>query len=148
MNALPNNNSGLNDALNTLEEKLRKIMPSLTIEQDISIDDKALKPQILEALILVTQEALTNTIKHAEATVFSVSLHDTSDSTLLRISDNGRCEDTFSQGNGLKGISERIKHIGGEVEINNTSREGFSIIAKIPKLKATRATKATKGENT
>jgi signal transduction histidine kinase len=73
------------------------------------------------AVFRVFQEALTNIIKHAEATEVEVSLLKLGDRVLLRVEDNGKgfCPEESGRGTslGIFGMRERARLIGGEVEI-------------------------------
>lgn len=74
------------------------------------------------ALYRATQEALTNIQRHAEATTASVRLTLFSTSLELRVQDDGRGMpvDTVSEGFGLRGMKERIEHLGGSVDVEST----------------------------
>ena len=90
------------------------------------------------ALFRIMQEALTNVVRHAEATRVSVELAVADDRCRLRIADNGRGaapEDTEGNGEktfGLLGIRERAHMLGGSVEIQTATRRGFAITVILP----------------
>lgn len=90
------------------------------------------------ALFRIMQEALTNVIRHAEATRVSVEFTVADDRCRLRIADNGRGaapEDTEGHGEktfGLLGIRERAHMLGGSVEIQTATGRGFAITVILP----------------
>jgi len=90
------------------------------------------------ALFRIMQEALTNVIRHAEATRVSVEFTVADDRCRLRIADNGRGaapEDTEGHGEktfGLLGIRERAHMLGGSVEIHTATGRGFAITVILP----------------
>lgn len=65
-------------------------------------------------LALVLREAITNVIRHAQATQCKLSLKNTADGCELLVSDNGRGI-SASEGNGMNGIRERVATLGGHV---------------------------------
>ncbi|MHB1420989.1 MAG: sensor histidine kinase [Bacillota bacterium] len=86
------------------------------------------------------QEALTNIIRHSKATSVEIRMIYGVDGLELMISDNG-CGfslDRLSnyqvsgEGQGLRNASERVKIMGGQLEIHTTPGEGTKLIASIP----------------
>lgn len=85
-----------------------------------------LSGKTMEHLLYVLREALTNIAKHAEATDVIVQMEDTTDGNFrMTIRDNGIGFNPDIIGNqaghyGLIGIKERVRLIGGHVNILNT----------------------------
>jgi signal transduction histidine kinase len=121
----------MTEALDSLEIRLSSIKPSLKIHRRIDVDENTLTADTLDTLILVSQEALTNTIKHSQASLFSVTLFMDDTGYVLDIADNGNAPKTDSAGNGLKGIKERIEALKGNVSYG-PQKDGFHIHATIP----------------
>ena len=79
----------------------------------------------------IIQEALSNTVKYAEASTIQLKLEQSTDRTYLKVADNGKGFDqddlTFKRGLGIKNIESRVKYLGGEVTMdsgpNGTSYE-------------------------
>ena len=65
-------------------------------------------------LALVLREAITNVIRHAQATQCKISLKSTPESCELIVHDNG-CGVSAQEGNGMNGIRERVAAMGGQV---------------------------------
>ncbi|MCP3900539.1 MAG: PAS domain-containing protein [Desulfobacteraceae bacterium] len=96
-------------------------------------------PQINEtrttALYRITQEAITNALRHSSATTIEVELRMDNDYLVLKIKDNG-CgftksgEDEF-QTFGLAGMEERADLAGGKLEILSSPDNGTQICCKI-----------------
>ena len=92
-------------------------------------------------LFRITQEALTNVAKHAEATRVVVRLTIAADAVTVEIEDNGRgfeadrirhSEQPSLSGWGLVGMRERTRLLGGECMIQSTPGEGSRIRVRIP----------------
>ncbi|MDP9868253.1 MULTISPECIES: sensor histidine kinase [Streptosporangium] len=86
-------------------------------------------PQAVATYRLV-QEALTNTIKHAQATHVSIRLRSTSTTVIAEVTDDGRGAAAPAEGHGLTGMRERITLLGGTLSIDGSG--GFTIRASIP----------------
>jgi signal transduction histidine kinase len=97
--------------------------------------------QVGTALFRITQEALTNAYKHAQASQVEVSLHYEPEHISVGISDNGRGmpgvgttsdgEKIYS-GRGLRGMRERAAELGGTLEIRPGAAGGTCVAARIP----------------
>jgi signal transduction histidine kinase len=85
-------------------------------------------------LYRITQEVLSNIIKHADATKVNIQLHYTANELNLEITDNGCGFDinTNEKGNGLNNIQKRAQSLNGEAFIISKSGTGTTITIKIP----------------
>jgi signal transduction histidine kinase len=80
----------------------------------------------------IIQEALTNTLKHADARHARVSVR-YGDELRLQIRDDGRGDEAQSRpGNGLTGMRERAAILGGLVEARSPATGGYLVTARIP----------------
>jgi signal transduction histidine kinase len=99
-------------------------------------EDLQLPPNAANALFRVLQEALTNIMRHAEATKVIVALEKTGAHVMLEIQDNGKGitnkEMADPRSFGLIGMRERIHHLNGNIEINSGASEGTTIVCTIP----------------
>ena len=87
------------------------------------------------ALLRVVQEGLSNIRKHSGASSVSVVLRGTPEATELTIRDDGRGFDVAGLGRdrlGLAGITERVKMLGGEIDIESTAERGATLWARLP----------------
>jgi signal transduction histidine kinase len=81
----------------------------------------------------LVQEALTNTLKHAQATTAVVRVSYSGDSLLLSVSDNGRGPSkTAVPGNGLLGMRERVEVYGGALTAGAGESGGYLLVAQLP----------------
>ncbi|MCA9838098.1 MAG: sensor histidine kinase [Trueperaceae bacterium] len=81
-------------------------------------------------LSLVLREAVTNVIRHSGATRCFAELSSDDKSVQLEISDNGKGF-AGTKGNGLSGIEERIRLLGGELELSGM--KGMRLKISFPK---------------
>lgn len=91
-------------------------------------------------LRMMAQEAITNVLKHAQATEITLHLSASADLLTLRISDNGRglASDTATTGQpghfGCMGIRERARKIGAEVAWKSEEGKGTVVTVSLPLL--------------
>jgi signal transduction histidine kinase len=88
-------------------------------------------------LFRITQEALTNIARHAEATEAWVSLRANRGTVSLEISDNGRGLRPVVAGAGnaslgIVGMRARARQLGGELTIENRKEGGLRIRVRVP----------------
>jgi signal transduction histidine kinase len=92
----------------------------------------SLSLEVENNLLRIGQEALTNAVKYAHATEIHVELVYGQTQCLLRVKDNGEGFEVDQiypgKGFGLLGMSERAKHIGGELIIKSQPTQGTEII--------------------
>jgi PAS domain S-box-containing protein len=93
-------------------------------------------PRQSTAIFRVFQEALTNVVRHAQASSIDITLEKDADDLVLTISDNGRgitdSEKTSRQSLGLLGMQERINLIGGSINVIGIEGKGTSITVRVP----------------
>lgn len=94
-------------------------------------------PEISIAFFRVAQEALTNTIKYAQATALSVHLKALPGKFQLRIIDNGigmdqRERSKRTPAHGLLSMRHRTVALGGTLRIESEPGQGMTIIATVP----------------
>jgi signal transduction histidine kinase len=97
------------------------------------------EPTILPASVdlsayRIVQEALTNTIKHAgpgAAATVRLAFHP--DELEIEVTDTGAARpDSLVDGNGLRGIAERVRLLGGLVRAGPRTEGGFAVHARLP----------------
>jgi PAS domain S-box-containing protein len=112
-----------------------------------SAEHPDLDPEQSIAVFRIFQEALTNVLRHAQATAIDVLLEEEGDEFILRIRDNGkgiRSEETSGQFSlGLLGMRERAQLIGARIEFAGTESKGTTVTLHVPRRLSARATTAT-----
>src|SRR5262245_32135642 len=88
------------------------------------------------AIFRIFQEALTNVLRHAQATRVDVTLEEEEAELVLRIRDNGRGITEGEQGGpsalGLLGMRERAHIIGGRVDFTGIRGQGTMVTLRVP----------------
>jgi len=81
----------------------------------------------------LVQEALTNTLKHAQATSAVVRVSYRSDALVLSVRDDGQGPSgTAVAGNGLLGMRERVAVYGGALTAGAAQGGGYELRAELP----------------
>jgi signal transduction histidine kinase len=129
----------LRDDAVPLEERVAKLAEQHGAVLVTAGAPRPLAPEATQALYRVAQEALTNVMKHATGTGVSMELAFDDDVVRLTVdndapSTNGADTDALSRsggGFGLRGISERVALLGGEVEVGPVPG-GWRVRAVVP----------------
>lgn len=95
---------------------------------------QSLSEGIKRVIYRFVQEGLTNICKHAKATTVSISIQSTDTGLLLTLQDNGKGFpiDVNPSGFGLQGMQERIKAVGGTLNIVSEIGQGCCITVFLP----------------
>jgi len=100
---------------------------------------KPLNDDIKIVLFRSVRELLVNTVKHAQAKTVRITIRGMKDTIRIRVTDDGLGYDQAdnNQGNnthafGLFSISERIRHLGGELEIDSKPGKGTMVTLLAP----------------
>ena len=101
-----------------MEEFLRD---AATIGTEVLIDGKVPENEdILSIFLISVREALTNSVRHADATILSVKIKDTADPqfTEIEITNNGRTvKGPVQPRGGLSNVRKHVEAAGGQMEI-------------------------------
>ena len=126
---------GLIPSLNSLCVQFKNNF-GLTVTLQVYELNNRLANNLELTLYRITQEALNNVVKYANANNVWIQLIRHSASIVLIIEDDGKGFDATSKPNfkglGLFNIEERTKAFGGNVSINSAPNQGTEIMVEIP----------------
>ena len=126
---------GLAAALKDLSNRL-EVRGGLKVEVEIDLSADTRLPAKLEtAIFRITQEALTNVVKHADANAVRVTLACRKRSVTLAVEDDGRGFSNAGEadgGFGLVGIRERVASLNGALDLESTSGAGTRLAIELP----------------
>ena len=106
----------------------------ITVQTDLSAEP-ALPLKVKQELYRIAQEAMHNTVKHAHASKVDLRLCQTSEAVILEVRDNGRGFDataSFPGHLGLHSMQERMKGLGGVLQIESAPGQGTRVRAQVP----------------
>lgn len=95
--------------------RARKTLETAGITVNSDIHELPLTPAQETVLALAVREAVTNVVRHAQAESCRLKLHREREQATLEIADDGRGE-AAPEGNGLRGMRERLEAIGGSLQ--------------------------------
>jgi PAS domain S-box-containing protein len=101
-----------------------------------SVGEAALTSEQTTAVFRIVQEALTNVVRHANASAVKISMRQTTRSTSLTIADNGRGINPEALADpvsiGLLGMRERAQLIGAKLSISGRPGKGTAVVVTVP----------------
>jgi|GEM_PF-6680488 signal transduction histidine kinase len=117
--------------------KQQTFRTSITGTLNVIGDQRILSTDEEDNLLRICQEALTNVLRHSQATRITISITFESVKVLLSIADNGcgYSEDTVKYGYGVNNMRERAAAIGGSLLVKSISGSGTEIVVTVPAAK-------------
>jgi signal transduction histidine kinase len=106
--------------------------PEPRIHLDLPSSLALTDPVRAQVLLRCTQEMITNSVRHAQADNLWISLRQDDLGLALTARDDGRGVDEVEAGNGLNGMRERLRQLGGELKIETSPGSGFALRAWMP----------------
>ena len=132
---------GLNEAITELAERLSQAYDIVIMtDYDEETDKAALENDKILSLLRIIQEAVSNAVRHGQATEVNIQLTKENDSLILEIEDNGKGFDSAHinhetlrvEGHrGLASMTERMSLMGGTLKIISKPNEGTKITASL-----------------
>lgn len=123
----------------SLKKGIEQLLDELTSKVPITIlheiEDVKLTESIEDHLFRISQELLSNVLRHSNADELEVYLKKSEDFYILRFIDDGKGFDMNAKkdsGFGLRNIRERIAGLGGNIRIISFPGEGTSVEIRIP----------------
>ena len=109
-------------------------MSGVEVKVIVSKGDWNLSTKQVGHLYRITQEVLSNSLKHGKATQVKVIMNFTLEEFIMSFNDNGEGTDKIVEsGIGLKSIKERIDELDGIVEMKSSRKNGFFIKVTVPR---------------
>ncbi|PYI84046.1 MAG: hypothetical protein DME26_13845 [Verrucomicrobia bacterium] len=127
------------DLASALAETARQMMADRSVDVNVQTSGppRMLSPKVEDNLLRVGQEAVTNSLKHSQATQIRIVLDYQPTFVRLSIHDNGQGFEpnglmAANGGHfGLIGMRERAKQIGGKIEIRSRPGAGTDVVLEI-----------------
>ena len=121
-----------------LQERLQSVEGRVGVATSLAVEgDGRLSPTVEAELDRITQEALNNALKHAQAHQIAVQLRQDEQIVALEIVDDGIGFDlgtAWSRGGlGLRGMAERAARLGGQLAIDSRPGKGTRVRVEVPR---------------
>jgi signal transduction histidine kinase len=91
-----------------------------------------LDPSVESAAYFVVSEALTNVMKHAQASQVHLTVQRHDAILAVEVRDDGRGEASIDAGSGLRGLSDRVAALGGRLRLESPRARGTLVRVELP----------------
>jgi signal transduction histidine kinase len=112
-----------------LPAALSNLVRSLPLTVDMEIDDSPLPDAVATTAYYVVSEAITNAVKHSEATRIVLQVIRRDGHLLVRVTDDGR---GGAQLGGRSGLTDRVAALGGSLHVASPRGGGTKVEAALP----------------
>jgi signal transduction histidine kinase len=117
---------GILAALNWFCREYQKTYSHISVDKQIGIEEQEVPDSLKTPIFRISQEAMTNTSKHSQASLIRLSLQRENDKIVLTIQDNGQgfALDAVKKGLGLSTMKERAQLSGGYFDLESAAKKG------------------------
>nr|WP_307416921.1 sensor histidine kinase [Paenibacillus sp. W2I17] len=125
------------DELFRAEQILKAASIEFMLEGNPKLQDTS---QLNENVIgMCLKEAVTNVVKHSQATVCTITIKETQSDNILTVRDNGvgieRTRNKDRRGTGILGMKERLEFVNGCLDLRSgADKTGTQLVIQVPKL--------------
>jgi len=129
---------GLAHAIQDMLDNLQLSTENIAFDFSHNIEKIRFKGEIEKGLYRVTQELISNTIKHSKATKSFIEIYTNDDFLKIKVKDDGiGLTDVLNgkklvHGIGLKNIETRITYLSGSFIINDKTEKGAEFLISVP----------------
>ena len=125
---------GLAESVESLVRDWQRRHPALllTLRHQLPAD---LGASVSLAAYRVVQEGLVNAVRHAQARRVMIDVSSTAERMIVSVADDGvGLSAHWSRPGhfGLRGLAERVEHLGGSLQVRNSEPHGVTLTAEIP----------------
>jgi two-component system, NarL family, sensor histidine kinase DesK len=117
--------------------RARRSLLSADVKLTTTLAPVNLSSSQASVLCLALREAVTNVVRHAQAAVCRVALFDKEGAIHFTIEDDGR-GGPIREGNGLRGMRERLRSMGGTVKLTGSASGGVRLEITLPQAREPR----------
>ncbi len=119
--------------LDDLADGLRSAGREVTLVREPSDDDlQELPAAVDQAAFRIIQESLTNIVRHGPAAHANVRVTRQAGMLTVEVSDDGPAVSVPPDGNGIRGMRERARAVGGTVRVTVRQPSGLVVQADLP----------------
>jgi signal transduction histidine kinase len=104
--------------------------PKITLAIDPAVHES--DAALMHAMVRFVQEAVTNAARHSRAETLVIEIKKEGDAVRITARDDGEGSGRIREGNGLRGLRERLEELGGSLEIDRPDGRGLMLRALVP----------------
>jgi signal transduction histidine kinase len=114
-----------------LRAGVESLVSRLGLPVEIDVPGTRLPPEVEASVYFVVAEALTNVVKHSQATRAQVTVVVATGSLRVEVRDDG-IGGADPEGHGLQGVADRVAALGGRLYIDSPRARGTRLAAELP----------------
>ena len=115
-----------------LAHALEALAARAPLQVAVDATPERFSPEVEATAYFVACEALTNTVKHADASRASIGARRENGLLVIEVSDDGRGGAEQGVGSGLRGLTDRVEARGGRLVVESVSGSGTRVRGEIP----------------
>jgi signal transduction histidine kinase len=119
--------SGLGPAVHALAQR-----SPVPVRVSADLGERRFPEAVEETAYFIVSEALANVTKHAHASQAIVGIRQLDDNVIVDITDDGVGGANLRDGNGLRGLQDRVDAYSGQLHIDSRAGHGTHITATLP----------------
>jgi PAS domain S-box-containing protein len=126
---------GLHPAILTdrgLPQALETLAARVPLPLEIEVPEERLPGHIEATIYYIVSEALTNVVRHAEATGARVTIRRDDATVRCEVTDDGRGGADIAGGTGILGLRDRAEAAGGTLTLTSPPGQGTTVAAALP----------------
>lgn len=107
-------------------------IPSPRVALHVASDVRVTDPAVAQTLLRAVQELVTNAMRHSGAATLTIDVTSNGGAIALHARDDGRGASVIEIGNGLRGMQERARELGGSLDVRSEPGRGFEVRMELP----------------
>ncbi len=111
---------------------LAENVPNMAIAMDVPDDLVIADADRAHVLLRAVQEIITNAVRHSGASRLQIKAWRDAGNVFVDARDDGRGAEALAPGNGLRGLSERLRQYQGTVSVDTAPSRGFAVRLRLP----------------
>lgn len=126
------------DAIPDLRQALHALFDAfqennhIHFDLNLNVHDELTDSKMKNCLYKTVREGITNGFRHGGASLFKITIASREDQIILNMTNNGIADSEIIRSNGLKGIENRFRDLGGTVHFLSSKESGFTIKGELP----------------
>jgi signal transduction histidine kinase len=107
-------------------------IPAPRVNLHVASEVRVTDPAVAQTLLRAVQEIVTNAMRHSGASTLTIDVTASDGAIALHARDDGRGASAIHIGNGLRGMQERSRELGGSVDVRSQPGRGFEVRMELP----------------
>ena len=107
-------------------------IPTPRVALHVAGDVRVTDPAVAQTLLRAVQELVTNAMRHSGAATLTIDVTAAGGAIALHARDDGRGASVIEIGNGLRGMQERSRELGGSLDVRSEPGRGFEVRMELP----------------